>query len=512
MRSEGRHLQASEGMGDKTVPSGRPRLGFAQVWNMCCGLFGVQIVWGMQNASTSRIFQTLGAEINQLPILWIAAPITGLLVQPLIGYWSDRTWGPLGRRRPFLLAGSILTAIAMVAMPNVGSVWTASLALWVLTAAINVAAEPFRALVADTLPDEQRTEGFAVQVFFIGAGAVFASALPWMLTHWFGVAPTAPSATLPPSVRLAFYVGAVGLLATVAWTVFTTPERPPASLAADAPDQIDHDVPSATGAATLTRSGLLWAAGGVAIATLAYAEGLEREIYVLAAIAFSFGVAQVAAVSMRRGGQSKLGIFEIVEDILHMPGVLRRLAIVQFFTWFGLFAMWIYSVPAIAAHYGHGTDTTSFAYNTAADWVGVLFAGYNGVAALVALALPALAARIGRPVSHAVCLALGAGGLLGFALIPNPELLWIPAIGIGCAWASILSLPYAMLASAVPPRKMGVYMGIHNMFLVLPQLVAATVLGGIVDHLLGGQAIYALALAAGSLGIAALCAFAIPER
>lgn len=490
----------------------RPRLDFAQIWNMCCGLFGVQIVWGMQNASTSRIFQTLGAEIDQLPILWIAAPITGLLVQPLIGYWSDRTWGPLGRRRPFLLAGSILTAIAMVVMPNVGSVWTASLALWVLTAAINVAAEPFRALVADTMPDDQRTKGFAVQVFFIGAGAVFASALPWILTHWLGVAPTASPGTLPPSVRLAFYVGAVGLLVTVAWTVFTTSERPPASLAADAPDRIDHNVPSVTGAATLTRSGLLWAAGGAAIAALAFGEGLEREIYVLAAIAFAFGVAQVAAVNMRRGGQSKLGIFEIVEDILHMPSLLRRLAVVQFFTWFGLFAMWIYSVPAIAAHHSHATDTTSLAYNSAADWVGLLFAGYNGVAAVVALALPALAARIGRPISHAICLSLGAGGLLGFALISDPRLLWIPAIGVGCAWASILSLPYAMLASAVPPRKMGVYMGIHNMFLVLPQLVAATVLGAIVDHLLWGQAIYALALAAGSLAVAALFALAIPDR
>ena len=221
-------MQASEGNARISPPAStrRPRLTIGQIWNMCCGLFGVQIVWGLQNGSTTRIFQTLGAELDQLPILWIAAPITGLLVQPLIGHWSDRTWGPLGRRRPFLLAGAILTAIALVAMPNAASIWAASLALWLLTASINIAAEPFRALVADALPEDQRTEGFAVQVFFIGAGAVFASALPWILTHWFGVTATAPPGVLQPSVRLTFYLGAIGLLAAVAWTVITTAERP----------------------------------------------------------------------------------------------------------------------------------------------------------------------------------------------------------------------------------------------------------------------------------------------
>jgi maltose/moltooligosaccharide transporter len=495
----------------KDRQAGRIWSGRAQIWNMCFGLFGVQIVWGMQNASTSRIFQTLGAELDQLPILWIAAPITGLLVQPLIGYWSDRTWGPLGRRRPFLLVGAVLTAIAMVAMPSATSVWTASLALWVLTASINVAAEPFRALIADTLPEEQRTQGFAVQVFFIGAGAVFASALPWILTHWFGVAASAPPGFLPQSVKLSFYLGAIGLLVAVVWTVVTTTERPPASLAADSPDQIAHHIPSLTGAATLMRSGLLWSAGGAAMAGLAFTQGLQREIYVLSVIALAFGLAQIAAVLMRRGGRDQLGLFEIVEDILHMPMLLKRLAIVQFFTWFGLFAMWIYAIPAVAAHHDRATDIASSAYNASADWVGVLFAGYNGVAALVALALPSLAKRIGRRSSHALCLVLGALGLLGFVIIPESGMLWIPAIGIGCAWASILSLPYAMLASAVPPRKMGVYMGIHNMFLVLPQLMAATVLGVIVDRLLGGEAIYALALAAGSLALAAICTLAIPD-
>ena len=506
-------MQASEGNARISPPAStrRPRLTIGQIWNMCCGLFGVQIVWGLQNGSTTRIFQTLGAELDQLPILWIAAPITGLLVQPLIGHWSDRTWGPLGRRRPFLLAGAILTAIALVAMPNAASIWAASLALWLLTASINIAAEPFRALVADALPEDQRTEGFAVQVFFIGAGAVFASALPWILTHWFGVTATAPPGVLPPSVRLTFYLGAIGLLAAVAWTVITTAERPPASLAADAPDRIDHAVPTITGSATLIRSGFLWIAGGICIAGLAWAQSLERELYVLATIAFVFGVAQLAAVALRRRGRHSLGVFEIVEDILHMPRVLQHLAVVQFFTWTALFATWIYTVPAVAAHHYHSADPSSAAYNAAADWVGVLFAGYNGVAAVAALALPWLAERIGRRNVYAVSLLLGAIGLAGFVVIDDPRWLWLPTVGIGCAWAAILALPYAMLASVVPPKKMGVYMGIHNMFLVLPQLVAATVLGAIVHRLLDNQALLALGLAAAAMAVAALAALTIPE-
>ncbi|WP_299426906.1 MFS transporter [Sphingomonas bacterium] len=481
------------------------------IWNMCIGLFGVQIVWGLQNVDTSRIFQTLGAEIAQLPILWIAAPITGLLIQPLIGYWSDRTWGPLGRRRPFVLGGALMTAAAMVVMPNVTSLFAASVALWLLTASVNIAAEPFRALVADNLPDEQRTEGYAVQVFFIGAGAVFSSALPWILSHGFGVAGVAPPGQLPATVRLSFEIGAAGLVATVLWTVLTTRERPPQSLAADARDHARSELLSAAAAVTLTRSGVIWTVGGVVIAVLASARGLEREIYVLAAIATAFGLAQLAVVAMRRRGHRSLGLFEIVEDILHMPPVMRRLAVVQFLTWFGLFCFWIYAIPGVSSHHYGTTDTASAAYNEAADWVGILFAGYNAVAAVGALLLPAIAQRIGRPATHAACLVAGAAGLLGFVLIDDPTLLWMPVIGIGCAWASILALPYAMIAGAVPPDKMGVYMGIHNTFLVLPQLVAATVLGAIVNDLLGGQAILALGLAAAALLAAAVAALTIDD-
>ncbi len=508
---DGPPLQAS-GSGENRVPkeAARPRLSRARIWNMCCGLFGVQVVWGLQNVNTSRIFQTLGASVDGLAILWIAAPVTGLVVQPLIGHMSDRTWGPLGRRRPYLLGGALLTVLALVAMPNAGTVWMASLALWLLTASINVAAEPFRALVADTLPEEQRTAGFAIQTFFIGSGAVLASAMPWMLAHGFGVPKVAPPGILPPTVRLAFYIGAVVLLAAVLWTVATTRERPPELIAAERSHA--PAVPTREGAATLIRSGLLWIAGGLAVGGLAYAEGLRRGIYIVAALAVPFGAAQLVAVRLRRRGGGSIGVLEIVEDILHMPLVLKRLAVVQFFTWFGLFAMWIYTTPAIATrHYGT-TDPASGAYNECADWVGVLFAGYNGVAALAALALPALAARMGRPWVHAIGLLLGAAGLLGFVRIGDPGLLWLPAIGIGCAWASILSTPYAMLASALPPRKVGVYMGIHNIFLVLPQLVAATMLDALVARLFHGRAIDALGLAAVSFALAAAFALAIPDR
>jgi maltose/moltooligosaccharide transporter len=492
-------------------PPTKARLTFLQIWNMCCGLFGVQIVWGLQNVNTSRIFQTLGADVNELAILWIAAPITGLLVQPIIGHLSDRTWGRLGRRRPYLLYGSILTAVALVLMPNAPTVLSASLALWLLTASINIAMEPFRAFVADSLPDQQRTTGFAMQVFFIGGGAVFASALPWILTHWFGVSGQAAPGVLPSSVHAAFYVGGAGLMIAVLWTVFTTRETPPERLASGAP-VIAARTPSVETVAWMRRSGLLWIVAAALVGLCALLGRWGREIYVLAIMAAIFGGAQRASSWMRGRGRTSVGLLEVVEDIVHMPPVLKRLAVVQFFTWFGLFALWIYATPAVTARHYDAVDTASAAYNAGADWVGVLFAGYNGVAALTALALPSLARRVGRPASHALCLAVGAAGFAGFVLIDDPVLLWIPIVGIGLAWASIMSAPYAMLSSAVPPGKMGVYMGIHNLFLVIPQMVAAIVLGPLVARVLGGQAILALALAGGAFAVAAVLTLTIRDH
>ncbi|MFA6113800.1 MAG: MFS transporter [Sphingomonas sp.] len=492
-------------------PATRPALSRIALANMCCGLLGVQIVWGLQNVNTSRIFQTLGANLDELPILWIAAPITGLLVQPIIGHLSDRTWGPLGRRRPYLLGGALVSAIALVLMPNVQSVWAASVMLWLLTGSINVAMEPFRALVADVVPEEQRTTAFSLQVVFIGVGAVFASAMPWMLSNWVGLSSEAPPGILPPSLRAAFYIGAVGLLVSVGITVATTRERPPASLIAD-PAPLARAEWASGSQASLVRNGALWLLAGVAIALATGLEGYRRELYLVAGIIGLLGIGQWATAWSARHGIRPTGLLEIVDDIIHMPDVLRRLAVVQFFTWFGLFAMWIYAVPAIAVDSGAGSDPTSAAYNASADWVGVMFAFYNGVAAIGAFALPFLVARIGRREAHAACLLLGAAGLLGLALITDPQWLWVPALGIGIAWASILSAPYAMVSSAVPPSRMGVYMGIHNVFLVLPQLVAAALLGWTVDRLLGGEPARALVLAGVSLALAAVIALTIPDR
>jgi maltose/moltooligosaccharide transporter len=488
----------------------KARLSFSQIWNMCCGLFGVQIVWGLQNVNTSRIFQTLGADVNELAILWIAAPGHGPA-------------GPADHRpseRPHLGAAGPSAALSVLRLDPDGGVSVPDAqrrqrgdrqpdALGAL-ASINVAMEPFRAFVADSLPEEQRTTGFAMQVFFIGAGAVFASALPWVLTHWFGVSGQAEPGRLPPR-STAFYVGGVTLLAAVMWTVFTTSEHPPETLADGARVLPEHRTPSAEGAALMLKSGALWTIAGLVACALAFLSGWAREIYVLAGFATAFGAAQLAATWLRRQGKASLGVLEVVEDMLHMPQVLIRLAVVQFFTWFGLFAMWIYTTPAVTArHYG-STDPASAAYNQGADWVGVLFAGYNGVAALVALLLPALVARIGLRASHALCLAMGALGFVGFVMIDDPALLWMPIVGIGVAWASILSAPYAMLSSAVPPHKMGVYMGIHNLFLVLPQLIAAVVLGPVVGRLFKGEAILALGLAAAAFALAAVSALAIRD-
>lgn len=474
---------------------------------MCLGLFGVQVVWGLQNVNTSRIFQTLGADVDELALLWIAAPITGLLVQPVIGHLSDRTWTRLGRRRPYMLAGALLTGLALLAMPSATTLWSASLMLWVLTASINVAMEPFRALVADTLPEPQRTSAYALQVFFIGAGAVFASALPWMLTQWAGLSAT----TAWSPVSAAYAIGAVVLLATVAWTVAFTPERSPGELAANT-DAADHpEVPSASGSAALKLSGFGWILGGAVLALATFLLDAARELYLIAGIAAVFGLLQLAAVLLRQTGRTSIGVVVIVEDILHMPPVLKRLALVQFFTWFGMFALWVYAIPAIAALDFGTLDASSPAYADSADWVGMLFAEYNAVAAFAALTLPLIARQIGRRGCHALCLACGALGMFGFATLHDAASLWLPAIGVGVAWAAILSLPYAMLSDGVPARKMGVYMGIHNIFIVLPQLVAAASLGFIMRSLFAGQAAGALLAAAASLALAACLALTIPK-
>ncbi len=492
----------------------RQRLSFLQIWNMCFGFFGIQIGFGLQNANTSRIFQTLGVDVNDLAILWIAAPATGLLVQPIIGHLSDKTWGRLGRRRPYFFWGAILTTLALFVMPNAPALWVAAGALWLMDASINITMEPFRAFVGDNLPDKQRATGYAMQSFFIGLGAVLASALPWMLTNWLHVSNTAPAGQIPDAVRIAFYAGGAGLLLAVMWTVFTTKEYTPQQLEAFEAAEFDNGVhenpePSVNAYLGLALGGLL---GGLALALIVWGWKLEKELYVLAGLLAVFGVAGVVGVRLKRRGMTQNGFSEVLDDFFRMPRTMRQLAVVQFFSWFGLFAMWIYTTPAVATVHFHAVDATSKAYNEGADWVGVLFAVYNGVAALAALVIPLMVQATSRKVSHAVCLLLGALGLLSFLLIREPGLLWIGMIGVGFAWSSILSAPYSILAGALPARKMGVYMGIFNFFIVIPQLLAATVLGLLLKSFFGGQAIYALVLGAASFAIAAATTFLVRDR
>jgi maltose/moltooligosaccharide transporter len=431
-------------------PARKDRLSFWQIWNMSFGFLGIQFGFALQNANVSRIFETLGAQIDQIPILWIAAPLTGLVVQPIIGYMSDRTWGRLGRRRPYFLTGAVLASLALLVMPNSPILWFAAMMLWVMDASINVSMEPFRALVADLLPSEQRTTGFAVQSFFIGLGAVVASAFPYALTNLFGVANTAPRGEIPPSVVFSFYAGAVAFFGAVSWTVLKTREYPP--------------------------------------------EDLEE-------------------FRKTRGERKGIlsGASEIFSSLRHMPKTMAELAVVQFFSWFALFCMWIYTTGAVTGHLYHATDTTTAAYNQGADWVGVLFATYNGFAALAAFFLPLVARRTSRKTAHSVSLLCGGAGLASIAVIQDPALLLLSMVGVGIAWASILSMPYAILAGSLPPEKMGVYMGIFNFFIVIPQIAAAGILGLLMKHFLGNDPMNAILLGGLSLWVAALATLAVRD-
>jgi len=477
---------------------------FGQIWNMCFGFFGIQIGFGLQNANTSRIFETLGAKVDNLPILWIAAPLTGLLVQPVIGHFSDKTWSGLGRRRPYFVVGAILTTAALLLMPNAPVLGMAAGCLWIMDASINVTMEPFRAFVGDLLPDEQRTAGFAMQSFFIGVGAVFASVLPWVLSNWLGVANTAPAGQTPPSVKIAFYVGAAALLTAVMWTVVSTREYPPEDPADPAGDDLAAQIPApARGVTANLVGGSVCLLTGLAFAALVWRLTLEKELYVLAAMVGGFGLAQLGAGALRAAGRGDHGLVEVVDDLFAMPPVMRSLAPVQFFSWFGLFAMWIYTTSAVTSfHYGV-TDAASRAYNQGADWVGVLFGVYNGVAAIASFGLPRLAALTSRKVAHAISLTLGGLGLMSFLLIHDPVWLLASMIGVGVAWSSILSVPYSILSGALPTTKMGVYMGIFNIFIVVPQLLAATLLGLVLRTVFAGQPIWALLVGGASLLLAA---------
>lgn len=497
-----------------TLLQQKPRLSFWQIWNMSFGFLGIQFGFALQNANTSRIFETLGADPSNLAMYWLAAPITGLIVQPIIGYYSDRTWHPTwGRRRPFFAIGALLASIALCLMPNSPTLWMAIGVLWIMDASINISMEPFRAFVGDMLPPSQRTSGFAMQSFFIGTGAIVASFLPVIFTEIFGISNVADEeGVIPDHVKYSFYIGAFMLFVTVMWTVFSTKEYPPDT------ESKTHVTPKlelsdpAGFQKRFIRIGLILVAISVGFALLVSGYDLEKELYVLALGFGVFGIVHLAAALFIGRGQLHLGIVHIVHDFNTMPKTMIQLAYVQFFSWFALFAMWIYTTSAVTSHIFRSTDPQSKAYNDGADLVSSLFGVYNGIAALAAFTLPVIAARTSRRITHLLALACGGAGLMSFYFVQDPSWLWLSMVGVGIAWASILSVPYAMLSGSLPAEKMGYYMGVFNFFIVIPQIIAGTVLGFLLNNVFNGQSIYIIVTGGISMIVAGLLCLQVNDK
>jgi maltose/moltooligosaccharide transporter len=405
----------------------KPARNFWQIWNMSFGFLGIQFGWGLQMANMSAIYEYLGARADQIPILWLAAPLTGLIVQPIIGHASDRTWGFLGRRRPYFLTGALLSSFALILMPNCSTLWMAAGLLWILDASINISMEPFRAFVADLLPENQRTRGFAMQGLFIGLGAVIASALPWLLTNVVHLhVASGDTRAVPATVRLSFYIGAAAFLGAVLWTIVSTHEYPPDDLEAFKKSKLEK-------------------------------AGLAANVK------------------------------EIIAAIGAMPTTMRQLAPVQLFTWLGLFCMWLYFPVAVARNVFGAPDQNSPIYNRGVEWAGICFAFYSAVCFAYSFVLPKLAGAVGRRNAHSLSLLCGALGLLSVFVIHNKFLLLLSMTGVGIAWCSTLAMPYAVLSGSLPPARTGVYMGIFNFFIVIPEILASLFFGWIMNHMLNNN-------------------------
>jgi len=555
---------------------------------MSFGFLGIQFGFALQNANVSRIFESLGADVGDIPILWIAAPVTGLIIQPIIGYLSDNTWNRFGRRRPFFLIGAILASLALVIMPNSGFLWIAAGMLWILDASINISMEPFRAFVGDMLRPEQRTKGFAMQSFFIGVGAVVASGLPYVLTNWIGisnVADVAAGESIPKSVKYSFYIGAAVFFLSVLWTVIRTKEYSPEEL-----EEFNKSEKGNQQKKEESREGFLpyqkfmksfpiWILTGLLLTLAVYFFHLEAELYILTIGITLFGLVQLVTGLLIKSEKTTGGFVIVINDLFRMPKTMGQLAVVQFFSWFALFSMWIYTTAGVTSHIYDmklsaseinelkevavqldrhnqaewfneldriNTELEAYQqqilsgspevvvsmrvvnffredkgvvvseglkdalleiekeYNKGADWVGVSFSAYNGFAALLAFLLPVLARFTNRRITHMVSLLAGAIGFISIYFITNPVYLIVSMLGVGMAWASILSMPYAILTGSLPSHKMGTYMGIFNFFIVIPQIMAASILGFFVTTIAGGEAIYALILGGVSFIIAAI--------
>ena len=498
------------------------KLSFWQIWNMSFGFLGIQMGFALQNSNVSRIFQTLGANIDDIPILWVAAPLTGLIIQPIIGYFSDKTWTKLGRRKPYFLAGAIFASAALFVMPNSPFLWFAAGMLWIMDASINVSMEPFRAFVGDNLPEKQRTMGFAMQSFFIGIGAYFASKLPLIFTH-FGVNNTAPLGIIPNSVKYSFYFGGIAFIVTVLWTVLTSKEYSPEEMEAfDKHKQSTYkkEIHSNEWFAKNGKShlikGVQFLLMSIIFSFSIYFYDLKKDLYVLSIGLIGLGGLALFASGLLQGSnKTQNGFVTIMNDFQFMPKIMKQLAWVQFFSWFALFSMWIYTTLAVTQHIYKTIDTTSDAYNTGANQVGEMFANYNLIAAIAAFLLPILAKYTSRKFTHFVALVCGGLGLISIYFITDPttfSMEWLPMIGVGIAWASILSIPYAMLSGALPSNKMGYYMGVFNFFIVIPQLVAASILGFLVKKYFNSEPIYALLIGGASMILAGIISLTINDE
>ena len=426
----------------------KPRLSFWQIWNMSFGFLGIQFGWGLQLANMSPIYKYLHAEESTLPYLWLAGPITGLIIQPIIGSMSDRTWNRLGRRRPYFLAGAVLASIALFFMPDSSNLWMAAGLLWILDASINITMEPFRAFVADNLPEEQRTLGFVMQSFFIGIGQTLANGLPYLFTYLGVVGVMATG--IPHSVDYSFKIGAAVFLIAVLWTVVSTSEYPPEDMEAF--------------------------------------DRMKRE---------------------RKGVVA--GFAEIFSSVAEMPSTMKQLAVVQFFTWFALPCMWQFFSLAIARHVFLAPDETSPLFARATEWGGLCFAVYNVVCFVIAFLLPSLAKKTSRKTVHIIALVCGGIGLISVLFVTNKWVLFGSMAGVGIAWASILSMPYVMLSTAVPPARMGVYMGVFNLFIVIPQIVMSLIVPNIFNNVLGGDPRNAVVLGGISLLVAAVTVLGVRD-
>jgi maltose/moltooligosaccharide transporter len=427
----------------------KPKMSVLQIIFMSFGFLGIQFGFALQNGNTSRILRSFGADVEQLPMFWIVAPLVGMIVQPIIGHYSDRTWNKFGRRKPYFLVGAILSSIALVVLPNSSLLTSVLPVLWmgagmvmIMDASFNVSMEPFRALVADNLPESQRTSGFAIQTFLIGIGAVVGSALPSILAQ-VGFSQEAGVTGVADNIRYSFYIGAVVFMAAILVTVFFSKEYPPEQYA-QYHGQADTDI------------------------------------------------------------KEKSSLLDIFTDFKNMPRTMKQLGLVQFFSWFALFSMWVFTTDAVATHvYGlTGDYSKSIEYNTAGNVVSSAFGVYNLVAAVYALCLPLLAKFLGRKGTHAFSLMAGGLGLLSIYFIKDPAMLTYSMIGVGLAWASILAMPYVILSGSIPAGKLGIYMGIFNFFITLPQIVNGIFGGFIVKHFYNGQSIYAIVLA----GFLLICA------